>query len=364
MIRTTLLLLPLFHAPQETPDGWQPVDGVVGQAGDAVITRSEVVRHANRLIDAGIVTPTTVEDYQVVHRRALEALVILTLESQAGEDREERPQEVEGRIDRYLASRRQEGLNDYVQGLEDRGISAHRQREETKSGFYTSVFRDLGLGGERPSRDSYVRPGELRFLHRIETLAGLRPDGFRFRELVLAVAATGTVEETRTLAEELRAQLVAGADFAPLHAANGASQRETGGLTPLIGLADLAQRIRPVAEWALEADVGDVSPVVPLGADGIEPNAFGIWILEEEVGMKAPRPFRSAEVQAELRGKAVDQRADLWLGLARSELRRKAYLWPRAGDVPGDPAEEAAEGPGGAQEGSQTTDSTSEPPPR
>ncbi|MEM7309445.1 MAG: hypothetical protein AAF682_22370 [Planctomycetota bacterium] len=327
------LLLPLLvplqvpaSAQEEEGKPWQNLDGVVYQAGDDVITLSDVVRHYEMVRRRSNLQVTTPEERAQALDRSLEALVLLALESQAGEDQEASPVQVDDLIDRFMArQRRDRGLINYVDQLAEQGLSVHRERERQKSGFYTSVFRDQGLSGARPTRDGYVRPGELRQFYRTESQNMAEADQVRFRELLLLADAIGGVEPARELAEELHDRLLGGDDFDAIHAEFGGSYRQTKGRTELLE----PRRLPPeVAAFARTADVGDVSEIMPLGSgeDGVR--AFRILVLDEEQGVTPAPPFRDAGLQAQIRTRVAEHREDAWLNVARARLQRSAYLWP------------------------------------
>lgn len=310
---------------QDAGDGaseWLRVDRVVYQAGDEMITMSDVIvfyETTRRRLNLPITTP---EQREEALDRSLESLILLRLEAQAGEDQHHGGAEVDRLIDRYLESQiRDTGLVEYVDRLEQSGVSALRERERTKSGYFTSSFRNLGLQGERPTRDHFIRPGELREFYRVRSM----PTPFRFRELLLRVVQVGTVEDARSLSEQLRERLLAGEDFTALHDEYGTTYADSKGATELFLLSDLTDpRVRIFGETAA---VGAISEVMPLaGPEGVV--AFRILELYHRDAPPARPPFHDSVLQGTLRMNARDAREEVWLNLARVRLRGQAYLWP------------------------------------
>jgi len=327
------LLLCAPAAAQESapaPDSgeqWKKYDWVEVQAGDDVITYSDVIRHTRVAIERHMVSVTTRADMERLMHKTLEDLVLMALEAQAGEDRELSPVDIEDRIDRFLSDRRRDtGVVDYVEQLEASGVSPLRERELQKSGYYTSSFRNQGLHGPRPTRDAYLRPGELRELYRTEGARLGGKSSYRFQDLVVTAEQVGGVEEARSLAERLRQELVDGADFATLHEEYGTTELATGGVTKLFG-AENPMPDPTVRRFGEEGQVGAISDVLaihdPRNPDEIV--AFRVLRIYERTPGTPPPAFPDA--QAEIRKLESDSRADVWLWAARSRLNQSSYLW-------------------------------------
>jgi hypothetical protein len=158
------LLLCAPAAAQESapaPDSgeqWKKYDWVEVQAGDDVITYSDVIRHTRVAIERHMVSVTTRADMERLMHKTLEDLVLMALEAQAGEDRELSPVDIEDRIDRFLSDRRRDtGVVDYVEQLEASGVSPLRERELQKSGYYYLLLpqtRACTARGRRATRIS------------------------------------------------------------------------------------------------------------------------------------------------------------------------------------------------------------------
>ena len=331
---------------------WKKYDWVEVQAGDDVITYSDVIRNTRLAVERHMVSVTTRADMERLMGKTLEDLVLMALEAQAGEDRELSPVDIEDRIDRFLSERRRDtGVVDYVEQLEASGVSPMRERELQKSGYYTSSFRNQGLHGPRPTRDAYLRPGELRELYRTEGASLGGKPSYRFQDLVVTAAQVGGVDEARALAERLRQELVDGADFATLHEEYGTTEMATGGVTKLYG-AENPMPDPNVRRFGEEGQVGAISPVLaihdPRTPDEIV--AFRVLRIYERTPGAPPPAFPDA--QAEIRKLESDSRSDVWLWAARSRLNKSSYLWspdrPEPASAPTsapEPAKEPAPAP-------------------
>lgn len=349
MIHHALLLLPLAAPPtrpqasQADPEGWAPVDRVEVQAGDEMITSSDVRMSYQIARARGKLSVTTEAQRDRLLAQTMEDLVLTALESQAAEDRDQSPFETEGRLDRFFERQRDQGLVDYVEELQASGMSERTYRERQKTGYYASSFRDQGLHGPRPTRDGYTRPGEMRELHRIQGSALAGSPSYRFQDLVVTADQVGGVEPARVLAEELRQRLLAGEDFAVLHEEYGTTELDTGGVTRLFGPENPMPN-PAVRRFAEESEVGAISPVFPLTdrRSANEVVAFRVLVLYERTPAPPPPPFREAETQRLIRESAARNRDEVWLGMARARLNEQAYLWFNDHGAPGDPAQDVA----------------------
>ncbi len=310
-------------------DGWKMLDAVIYQAGDEVITFLGLMQYYKYRLDAMNLPVSTQEEQNRLLDQALESLIVLKLESQAGEDQDLlTPVEVERTIDRFLENRRRahdEGLATYATELESIGLTAIREKEQTKEQFYTQSFRDAGLTGPRPTRDRYVRPGELRRLYHERRAALSEPDQVKFQEIVIVAEAVGGVEIAKSLAEEVLQRLEAGEDFGLLNEEFSVTYRDTLGETEFFEMTKLPPAIE---EFAATAKEGDLSAPLPITAPSTgEVRAYRVLkFLERRAGKPAPA-FFDPETQDELRQDVLDLRDQLYLRRARLQLRGRAYLW-------------------------------------
>jgi hypothetical protein len=346
-VSSILLLAALFAPPQDPAPradprgGWETVDVVVFQAGDEAITLRDVNRKYDSMVRALNLSVTTEAEYRELKGRSLEALVTLALEAQAGEDRDADPVGLEDRIDRFLAGRRRsQGVVDYADSLAEAGISAQGERELNRSTFYQSSFRSQGKVGPRPTRDGYVRPGELQEFYRssAQELLGGEPS-YRFQDLVVTVDQAGGVAEAQALAAELRARLLDGEDFGELHDQYGTTRMPTRGVTDLFGPESPLQD-SDVTRFGRRGSVGDVSPVLVIREQSLSGQivAYRVLRLYEKIPGAAPPPFATDLAQEALRAWADERRDEAWLGAARARLHRAAYLWPPSATPPPQPA--------------------------
>jgi hypothetical protein len=347
LLLPALLACAQASADPEDDEGWRQLDAVVFLAGDEPITLSDVTRHVFRLQQRHGFSVSTEAERLESTNIALEELIVLTLEAQAGEDRDANPIEFEERLNRFLDARRQDRpLVDYVDSLEEQGLSPQAERDINKAGYYRSSFRLQGKEGPRPTRDGNVRPGELFEYYRTsaDRLLGGAPS-FRFQDLVIQVEQVGGAEEARELATELRERLLEGEDFGALHDHYGTTEAATRGVTRMFGPDELPPG--DVRSFGEEARVGDVSAVLAL-PDRREPGkvlGFRVLKLYERIPGRPAPPFATAPAQEALRTWAEDQRDDAWLAVARARLRRTAHLWPALRTGSGPPPPRAGDDP-------------------
>jgi hypothetical protein len=344
---TGLLALALAVLPPARPQGaaagadggWQNLDGAVVQAGDEVVLWSDVLRNYEVTRRRRNLSVSTAAERDRLLNRTLEDLVIMTLEAQAGEDREESPVDIEDRVDRFLENRRQsQGTVDYVEELEASGVSAQRERELQVSGYYTSAFRSQGLFGPRPTRDDFIRPGEIAELYRTQGEALGEGPSYRFQDLVVTADQVGGEAEARALAEELRERLVAGEDFQALHEEFGTTEVATDGVTRVFGPAS-PMPDPEIRRFAEDHDVGAISPVYPVFDRRQEGKVAGFRVLRlfERTPGAPPPAYEARGTQDLIREKASKNRDEIWLGVARERLRGSSYLWSSVTSGSGSP---------------------------
>lgn len=323
-------------APQPNDPRWRTVDGVITQAGDSVVTLSSVFQHYAAVRDN--LTVTTQEEYEAVMEEIRMGQVMDALEAQAGEDEELEPNQTERALDRFLESRQRErGLIEYTESLKEAGITAHGQRSATRDGFYAYRFRDFLVDG-RPTRDTFVRPGEVRWHYETNRDRLGEPDQVQLQMMQFDPVQFGGLEYARAGAEDVLGRLQGGEDFALLHEEFSVIYRDSQGITPFFPITNLAPPIRDFLEGA---QPGDMSPVLEgRRRDGDPIQGYLIVkLLDRQPGAPAP-PFETLELQDMIVQEVENLRRNAHLGLARAELHRRAYLWPAPGSL-----QEPAPGP-------------------
>ena len=345
-----LLLLPLL-APLAAPvqdeadqDPWKPVDFVVVQVGDEMITMSDVDHNTRLQVARRKVSVTTLAELNRLRAQTVDDMVLMRLESQAAEDHEESTAETEDRVKQWLErGRRDQSAVEYTEELQESGFTPHSYQEQQLSQYRTSAFRNQGLYGPRPTRDAYVRPGEQRELYRIQGRELGGDPSYRFQDLVVTADQAGGVEEARALMEQLRQRLVDGEDFSALHEEYGTTEIDTRGVTRLFG-PDTPMPDPAIRRFALESEVGAVSPVYQV-TDPRHPGevvGYRVLRLYEFTPGSPPPPFAEAGTQELIRKIAAKNRNDIWLSVSRAGLSERSYLWLNDQGAPPRPAEAGA----------------------
>jgi hypothetical protein len=323
-----IVLAAFLAAPQEEP---RAVDGVAAQAGDAVISLSEL----NRFVEArNKQKPVSTKDEaqkQIVE--GLRDIMTTRLEAQAGEDMGLDPEQVEREAQFRIEREREEaGLAHYIAQLEEQGIDALGAERDKTSQLYTTMWRAWKLGysipGRRPSRDRFIRPGELRGIFR-ENKDLLYPTIVRFQVLFVASEAVGNAEEALATCEEARERILDGEDFGALVLELGADLRETEGLTPEIALPAIKDpRLREFAERAAVDELSEIWPIV--GEKGPDPRiGYHFAKLVERRAAEAD-DFGDPDVQRRLRAYLTNRRDERVIEYHRDTLRREGYTWVHA----------------------------------
>jgi hypothetical protein len=337
MSPTGVLLLALATiAPQaeggsdpRAAEGWRSLDGVVAHVGDEVITRGELDRFVQRR--TGGLVLSTPEEVQDVREEALRGMITLRLQAQAGEDMGFDPAEMDRIVRRSIeAQRRELGSAGLAELWLEQGLDPLAAREDQMSDLYQQIWRIKTVGlpgpaGTRPTRDRFVRPGDLESLYRVNRDELGDPDEVQLQLLDVLAAAEGGLEKARERCEECRRMLVEdGADFGQMVEKYGASLRSTLGVTEALIVPRLADpRLR---EFAAGAETGEVSEILPLeGPEGLE--GYRLVRLHSRREGAPPLPFSDPRTQNVLRREYLRQREERVLDEARDRLQRRAHVW-------------------------------------
>lgn len=338
MITTLASLVFGWFAAASGQDGARPVDGVAAQAGDAVITLSEL----NRFVEEsnGRRPVTTREDAQKLTVQGLRDIVTLRLEAQAGEDIGIDHAQIESMIAHRVDQEREEsGLVEYIERLEKEGSDAFGALEDRTSELYRYLWRaekvGVAVAGRRPTRDRYIRPGELRAMF-VENREALSPTVVRFQVLVVESRAAGGAELARASCEDAKQRIEAGEEFGALVLERGSELQDTEGVTPEIlvpGIID--PELKRFAESATVGALSSVRPIID--AKGQADPEIGyqlVKLYDRREGEELE--FATAQVQLKLRSYFSNTRENRLLERERARLRAEGYSWvhPRLRGLP------------------------------
>lgn len=214
-------------------------------------------------------------------------------------------------------------------------------RDRICAEFWDNYVTGAGPVGQqaRPSRDTYVRPGFLRYAHRqcLEHPELLPRIGGQAQAVVLqqlfldasSAGAGGNEDTARALAEDLRQRIVDGEDMGELVEHYDASKRTKSkrGLTEPLVESRLAQIDPGLAAFAAEAKPGDVSGVQDYKTkDGHD--YLRIVRLVERTSPAVP-DLSTFAVQKKISDRLRDDLSEWRLAQAYRNLFRDAYVWPQ-----------------------------------
>ena len=323
-----LLLSPSTSA--QTDGGWKLAEAVVTQAGDQILTTSELERDVLRRAKRRGIQIQSREEMESYMRVILPESMIEELEVQAGEDLGLDPLRIERAVRLSLEGRREElGPNEFRDFLQDQGLDAvqvglNQQDEIYRSAWVTKQVGYAG-GGERPIRDRYIRPGELRAIYRANRSSFGKPALVRFQDLVVPVEALGgDIQRTKSLVENLRERAVGGEDFDQLVEEFGAFRREDLGRTEQLEpqrLSDASLR-----DFATNSEVGAFTSVLPIIRQG-ETIAWHVIKLDEREEGTPPPAFGEPRLQRLLRTEYLRKRDNGILKREQDKLRAASYIW-------------------------------------
>jgi hypothetical protein len=310
-----------------------------------LITRRQLVRQLTKAREQRPVT-TNEEALRLqveIVQGAMESLLL----RQAGEDLGQPKEAVERVLENVWKNQieRSGGLQEFSLESDGQDQSTLERREKLESDIYTWTYTRVVTGNE-PGRDGrviadrYIRPGTRRRLYDYmgRTSDGLgriggRPMTIVMQELVLLLEPGGEQGERRERIQKLHAEAnalreraLAGEDFNALVNEFGAL-KGSGSLHPDLPLDRLRRSFPALADFALGASVGDISPV--LAVRDTERGPLQGWrvvrILESRPA--EPPPFDDLVVQRILERVAEDQLDARRRDDALPELLRSAYVW-------------------------------------
>ena len=339
---STLCLLLLAGTQEPKKDeGWRDLDVVRQIVNEQMLTSRMLAREVARWNRTRPITNASerAEAELVIRRESIKE----SLRVQAGEDLGIDPAQLDRQVKDYLR-RRQENLNGSAgmsAWLADRDRTLFEEQEKTREMFHAYLWDShiTGQGstgeGARPTRDTYVRPGYLTYTYRqclehpelLEVLGGSAPTVV-LQNLLIDPEAAGGVEAGDTLAQDLRARIVAGEDMGDLVDNYDASKlnKQTRGLTEPLLESRLKEVDPAVGAFVAESQPGDVSNLIRFKSkDGKE--AWRIVRLVERRAAVVP-PLDSIEVQTKLTKRISEDLAEWRRGQGLAKLVRAAYIWP------------------------------------
>lgn len=315
----------------QQPDAPRPeiLDGVAMQAGESLITLSELQRAKDRVMARANVKR---EEEAQLTRRLLRQLWDIRLEEQMGQELGLDPEAVERQTRAFLARERHDkGLDLFLEEVAQGGQDALEAEGDAARDMYRRLWEYSKTGtaaaGRRATVDRFLRPGELRFLY-TDKLDELAPTLVQLQILVVSTRAAGNAEQARQTCEDARERVLEGEDMAALVDEFGASLRDTHGLlqyAPAAMIPDPGLRA-----FAQRAEIGELSVVEPLvdPRTGQRDPELGFQLVRLADRRESPQLlFDDQRVQHTLRQVSNDSQRERILERERARLRRESYSW-------------------------------------
>ncbi len=309
--------------------GWERIEGVALAVDREIVRWSDFLRLYQRAAQQQGVSTRSEQD--AVLGGVARSLAAGRARVQAGAELQLPLEAVEGRVAQILEDKRDSmGLLAYGESLRADGLDPLGGADEIRQEFYRFAFIDeatgrtqLGLG--RPRVDRYLRPRQLMAAYDESKGRLGEPPQVQLQLLDITAAATGSLQGARELADQIHADLTAGADFEEQFEEFAARFREQRGRTDLARLDQV--REPALQEFAFRAAVGDFSDPVPFGTDQNPVEGFRIVRLIDRVeGAPAP-PFTNPEFQSELRSQVERNLDDRRLERAENVRLDQSSLW-------------------------------------
>ncbi|MCA8981453.1 MAG: hypothetical protein H6831_01930 [Planctomycetes bacterium] len=349
-IQAALLVCPLLptiaaQAPGlrdlEDPRAWRLFDRVEVIVNEEIVTVSQFDRDFREFVRATGMTATTPRETQEVSILVAQRKVDGLLTEQGGRDLGFDEAQVRRMVSNWEDSLIEEagGVGQRSEALLDAGSAAHLERAQLTDDIYRISWeraitgRDAGPLG-RPTKDRYVRPGQLRHLYDqaaaipggLEQL-GAGSGNYRLQLLILDVDAVGGIDKTLARAEEVQRRLAEGADFNDLVEEFSAAKGQASFPRPMTStdLETIAKREDAwgeLARWTLEAEAGRHSGNIYVDDRGNESVQIA-HLIERPIAL----PFHDAHTQAAMRAHTLEVRDGYHRSRALEDLKRAAYIW-------------------------------------
>jgi peptidyl-prolyl cis-trans isomerase SurA len=318
------------------------VDRVVAVVGDSVILESDVQEQIERRRAFGESIPTDPTALTAVKREELDGLVneMLLLQAAKRDSIIIAPEDVQAQVNAAIAEqeRRFGSRAAFEQALQREGLTLEQYRRTVERGVTRSGLQRQWIAGvQRTRRPPPVADEEIRSFFQLRSAElGSRPETVEFDQVVLGPRPS---EEARAAAQEeaneIRARLLAGEDFAQLarrHSADPGS-RDRGGELGWFRRGRMVQEFDRVA-FALRP--GEISPVVE--------TTFGFHIIRVDRVRGAERQARHILIRPEITA-AEEARTQERAAAAAQALRAGAAIDSLRQAVRHDPSAQERIGP-------------------
>lgn len=349
-IQAALLVCPLLpasvaQAPANRAPGpdraWRLFDRVEVIVNEEIVTVSEFDREFREFVRSTGMTATTPRETQEVSILVAQRKVDGLLTEQGGRDLGFDEAQVRRMVSNWEDSLIEEagGVGQRSEALLDAGSAAHVERAQLTDDIYRISWeraitgRDAGPLG-RPTKDRYVRPGQLRHLYDqasalpggLEQL-GAGTGSYRLQLLILDMDSEGGIDKTLAKAEEIQRRLADGEEFNALVEEFSAAKGQASFPRPMASedLITISQRDDAWAElarWTLKAEVGKHSDNIYVDDRGNESVQIA-HLVERPVAL----PFHDVTAQAAMRAHTQEVRDGYHRSRSLEELKRAAYIW-------------------------------------
>lgn len=351
---------------------WRLFDRVEVIVNEEIVTVSEFDREFREFTRNNAIPATTPEEIQQASILVAQRKVDGLLAEQGGRDLGFDEAQVRRMVNNWEDNLIEEagGVGQRSENLLAEGSAAHLERAQLTGDIYRISWeraitgRDAGPLG-RPTKDRYVRPGQIRRLYEQASRAvggleqlGATVGAYRLQILVLDVQELGGIDATLERGEEIQRRLAAGESFDALVEEFGAEKGQASLLRPLSSLelariAEFDDSWGELARWTVNAEPGTWSEGIYVGSRGSESVQIAKLLERPE-----PLAFDTVVAQEAMRRHTQEVRDGYHRGLALEELKRSAYIWtpdygpvdapqeapPRPDESSAPPAPAAAEG--------------------
>lgn len=324
---------PVAAKPVDPYPGWQEFNRPALIVNEELLTLRDIQRGvARRIREQQRKDP----DMQFMIAEEVTARARNMLQIQGGKDLGFDPEQVDRMVSRYMTRQTESvgGVTRLAEGLKREDKDSFARKEEisdyVNGKLWTESVTGLSPGpGGRVMRDPFVRPGRCLFEYREALKNQPKTRAVETTQLILTLGnppAPGADERITRRLEELRARVENGEDMGELAELYGATEKGKRGRSPFLSLAALRKSNPEIAGFLDQAQVGELSPVLPYLQAG--KRAGYIVVRAEEFRVSPVEPFDDPAGQRRCLLAYRDRLDNYRLQKGLSDLLAAAYVWP------------------------------------
>ncbi len=276
-----ILTFPILPAPASE---LEPVDGIIAIVGREPIMASELAAQLQIIAVQNNVKPETPEELEKFQNQVLDQMIterLFLIEAEKDTTIKVSDDEVEQALDEHVAqtSAQFSSEDDFLKQLSQEGLTLHSFKKRLRPDIRSQLLKQR-LVAQKLSKISVSKQEVMEFYEKYKDSIPEQPEAVRLAHILITFQPSGGTEDSvRQLAEAVRKNIAAGADFATMAATYSSGPAAlSGGDLGFVSRTDVVDEFGRVA---FDLSPGDVSGPVK--------TQFGYHIIkcEEKQGKRA-----------------------------------------------------------------------------